>query len=399
MYNYPNQKGEFGQYGGRYIPETLMQAVIELEESYENAKTDPEFQKKLNYYLGQYIGRENPLYFAENLSKHLGGPKIYLKREDLNHTGAHKINNTIGQALLAVRMGKKKIVAETGAGQHGVATATVCALLNLECIIFMGEEDIRRQKLNVFRMELLGAKVVKVSQGSATLKDAVNEALRYWVTNVTDTHYIIGSVLGPHPFPKMVRDFQSVIGNETKEQFYAEEHRLPDAIVACIGGGSNAMGMFYPFVNDETVKLYGVEAAGSGLETEEHAASLTKGSVGILHGAMMYLLQDENGQIQEAHSISAGLDYPGVGPEHSYLKDIGRVQYTSVTDDDALQGFQLLCKKEGIIPALESSHAIAYAVQLAKNMTADETIVVCLSGRGDKDVDTIKAMLGGGFNE
>ncbi|MBB6455123.1 tryptophan synthase beta chain [Salirhabdus euzebyi] len=398
-YQQPDERGQYGPYGGRYIPETLMQAAIELEEAYEDAQKDEEFHRQLNYYLKQYIGRENPLYYAENLTKQLKGPKIYLKREDLNHTGAHKINNTIGQALLAVRMGKQKIVAETGAGQHGVATATVCALLNLECVIFMGQEDIRRQKLNVFRMELLGAKVVGVEQGSATLKDAVNEALRYWVTNVDDTHYIIGSVLGPHPFPKIVRDFQSVIGKETKEQFFKEENRLPDAVVACIGGGSNAMGMFYPFVKDEEVKLFGVEAAGSGLDTDKHAASLTKGSVGVLHGSMMYLLQDENGQIQEAHSISAGLDYPGVGPEHSYLKDVGRVTYTSITDDEALEGFKLLCQTEGIIPALESSHAIAYAAKLAKEMSPQESIVICLSGRGDKDVETIKAALGGNGNE
>ncbi|MCP8617983.1 tryptophan synthase subunit beta [Salirhabdus salicampi] len=398
-YNQPDQNGQYGIYGGRYIPETLMQASIELEAAYEDALKDEEFHRHLNYYLKQYIGRENPLYFAENLTTQLKGAKIYLKREDLNHTGAHKINNTIGQALLAVRMGKNKIVAETGAGQHGVATATVCALLNLECVIFMGAEDIKRQKLNVFRMELLGAKVVGVEQGSATLKDAVNEALRYWVANVDDTHYIIGSVLGPHPFPKMVRDFQSVIGKETKEQFKEFENRLPDAVVACIGGGSNAMGMFHPFVNDKEVEMYGVEAAGSGLNTDKHAASLTKGSVGVLHGAMMYLLQDEEGQIQEAHSISAGLDYPGVGPEHSYLKEIDRVKYTSITDDEALEGFQLLCRTEGIIPALESSHAIAYAAKLAKEMSPDKSIVVCLSGRGDKDVETIKAALGGNGDE
>jgi tryptophan synthase beta chain len=398
-YDLPNEIGHFGPYGGKFIPETLMQAVTELEEAYEETQKDPVFQEQLNYYLKQYVGRENPLYFAENLTRKLGGAKIYLKREDLNHTGAHKINNTIGQALLAVRMGKKKIVAETGAGQHGVATATVCALLNLDCIVFMGAEDIKRQKLNVFRMEMLGAKVVGVDQGSATLKDAVNEALRYWVTNVEDTHYIIGSVLGPHPFPKIVRDFQSVIGKETKKQFAEVEGRLPEAVVACIGGGSNAMGMFYPFIEEEEVKLYGVEAAGSGIDTGKHAASLTKGKVGSLHGSMMYLLQDENGQIQEAHSISAGLDYPGVGPEHSYLKDIGRVHYTSVTDTEALKGFQLLCRTEGIIPALESSHAVYYAAQLAKQMSKDESIVVCLSGRGDKDVETVKAVLGGGEHE
>ncbi|MDQ0214354.1 tryptophan synthase beta chain [Oikeobacillus pervagus] len=394
-YIQPNEKGHFGTFGGRFVPETLMQAVLELEAAYNEAMKDPQFLKELQNYLKDYIGRENPLYYARNLSEKIGGAKIYLKREDLNHTGAHKINNTIGQALLAVRMGKKKVVAETGAGQHGVATATVCALLNLECVIFMGEEDIRRQKLNVFRMELLGAKVESVKQGSATLKDAVNEALRYWVSNVRDTHYIMGSVLGPHPFPKMVRDFQSVIGYETKKQIIEKEEKLPEAIVACIGGGSNAMGMFYPFIEDQEVRLHGVEAAGSGLDTDQHAASLTKGSIGILHGSKMYLLQDENGQIQEAHSISAGLDYPGVGPEHSLLKEIGRVEYTAVTDQEALEGFQQLTKTEGIIPALESSHAIAYAMKLAKTMKKEEVIVVCLSGRGDKDVEAIQSILGG----
>jgi tryptophan synthase beta chain len=397
-YAQPDQKGSFGQFGGRYVPETLMTAVKELEMAYEEASRDEEFQRKLQYYLKDYVGRENPLYFAENLTKRLGGAKLYLKREDLNHTGAHKINNTIGQALLAERMGKRKIVAETGAGQHGVATATVCALLNLECVIFMGEEDIRRQKLNVFRMELLGAKVVSVTAGSATLKDAVNEALRYWVANVEDTHYIIGSVLGPHPFPKMVRDFQSVIGKETKEQFFKTEHSLPDAIVACVGGGSNAIGMFHPFIEDHDVDLYGVEAAGSGLETDKHAATLTLGTPGILHGSLMYLLQDGDGQIQEAHSVSAGLDYPGVGPEHSYLKEIERVKYTSITDQEALEAFQLLSQTEGIIPALESSHAVAYAVKLAGTMERNESIVICLSGRGDKDVEQVKEMLGGHQN-
>ncbi|HLG27855.1 MAG TPA: tryptophan synthase subunit beta, partial [Paenisporosarcina sp.] len=346
-----------------------------------------------------YVGRENPLYFAERLTKKMGGAKIYLKREDLNHTGAHKINNTIGQALLAVRMGKRKIVAETGAGQHGVATATVCALLDLECVVFMGEEDVRRQQLNVFRMELLGAKVVTVTQGSRTLKDAVNEALRYWVTNVGDTHYIMGSVLGPHPFPKIVRDFQRVIGDETRKQIVEKEGRLPDAIVACIGGGSNAMGMFYPFIEDTDVKLFGVEAAGAGLETDKHAATLTKGSVGVLHGALMYLLQDDAGQIQEAHSISAGLDYPGIGPEHSYLHENGRVKYTSVTDDQALAAVQMLARTEGILPALESAHAIHYASELAATMTEDEIVVICLSGRGDKDVVTVRDALGGGTND
>ncbi len=397
-YAQPDVKGLFGQFGGRFVPETLMNAVLELEEAYDEAIQDETFLEKFRYYLKDYIGRENPLYFASNLTEKVNGAKIYLKREDLNHTGAHKINNTIGQALLAVRMGKKKVVAETGAGQHGVATATVCALLDLECVVFMGEEDIKRQKLNVFRMELLGAKVVGVSQGSATLKDAVNEALRYWVSNVEDTHYIMGSVLGPHPFPKMVRDFQSVIGTETKQQFFEKENRLPDAIVACVGGGSNAMGMFYPFVEDEEVELYGVEAAGSGVNTDKHAATLTKGSVGILHGSMMYLLQDDHGQIQEAHSISAGLDYPGVGPEHSYLKEIERVQYHSITDEEALAAFKLLSQTEGIIPALESSHAVAYAVKLAETKSKEESIVICLSGRGDKDVETVKSLMGGEIN-
>ncbi|MEH7416663.1 tryptophan synthase subunit beta [Neobacillus drentensis] len=394
-YTLPNEKGHFGIFGGRFVPETLMKAVIELNEAYEEAKKDPAFHGEIARLAKEYVGRETPLYFAENLTKHAGGANIYLKREDLNHTGAHKINNAIGQALLAVRMGKKRIVAETGAGQHGVATATVCALLNLDCIIFMGEEDIKRQALNVFRMELLGAKVVGVSSGSATLKDAVNEALRYWVTNVDDTHYLLGSAMGPHPFPMMVRDFQSVIGKETREQFLAREGRLPEAVVACIGGGSNAIGMFYPFIEDKEVRLYGVEAAGQGVETEFHAASLTKGKPGVLHGSLMYLLQNEDGQIQEAHSISAGLDYPGVGPEHSYLKDSGRANYVSITDQEALDAFQLLSKLEGIIPALESSHAVAYAIKLAAEMKDNENIVVCLSGRGDKDVDAVKARLEG----
>ncbi len=394
-YNLPDEKGHFGNYGGRFVPETLMQAVLELEKEYNRALEDEEFHAELQKLMKDYVGRETPLYLADNLTEHAGGAKIYLKREDLNHTGAHKINNTVGQALLAVRMGKRKIVAETGAGQHGVATATVCALLNLECVIFMGKEDIRRQQLNVFRMELLGAKVISVDAGSGTLKDAVNEALRYWVTHVTDTHYILGSVMGPHPFPKMVRDFQSVIGKETKQQFFEKEGKLPDALVACIGGGSNSIGLFYPFIEDESVSIYGVEAAGLGLATDKHAASLSKGKPGVLHGAMMYLLQDEDGQIQEAHSISAGLDYPGIGPEHSYLHDINRIHYESVTDDEALEAFQLLSKLEGIIPALESAHAIAYAVKLAEGMSKDESIVVCLSGRGDKDVQTIKDRIGG----
>ncbi|CAH0200471.1 Tryptophan synthase beta chain [Peribacillus sp. Bi96] len=398
-YTQPDKTGHFGAYGGRFVPETLMAAITELEEVYDQSKKDPEFQEQLSYYLKQYIGRETPLYFAENLTKLAGGADIYLKREDLNHTGAHKINNTIGQALLTQKMGKKKVIAETGAGQHGVATATVCALLKLECIIFMGEEDIRRQKLNVFRMELLGAKVISVSQGSGTLKDAVNEALRYWVANVDDTHYIMGSVLGPHPFPVIVRDFQSVIGKETKRQYTEAVHSLPDAVVACIGGGSNAMGMFYPFIEDETVKLYGVEAAGHGLDTHLHASSLTKGKPGVLHGAFMYVLQNEDGQIQEAHSISAGLDYPGVGPEHSYLKDTNRVEYTSVTDDEALEALVMLSREEGIIPALESSHAISYGLKLAKEMGKGTGLVICLSGRGDKDVETVQSLIGGSEHE
>jgi len=398
-YLQPTKDGHFGEYGGRFVPETLMAAVFELERTYEEAKNDESFHKELAYYLKDYIGRETPLYYAANLTKIAGGARIYLKREDLNHTGAHKINNTIGQALLALRMGKQKVVAETGAGQHGVATATVCALLNLDCIIFMGAEDVERQKLNVFRMELLGAKVVSVEQGSATLKDAVNEALRYWVANVTDTHYIMGSVLGPHPFPVIVRDFQSVIGMETKRQYTEMEGCLPEAIVACIGGGSNSMGMFYPFIEDKTVKLIGVEAAGSGIETGLHAATLTEGTKGVLHGALMYLLQNEDGQIQEAHSISAGLDYPGVGPEHCYLKDQNRVAYTSVTDQEALEALLLLSKEEGIIPALESSHAIAHAMKVAAEMKQDEGLVICLSGRGDKDVETVRKLMGGKKDE
>ncbi|MEH7611440.1 tryptophan synthase subunit beta [Gottfriedia acidiceleris] len=392
-YTLPDVKGHFGMYGGKYIPETLVQAITELEEAYSTIKDDPAFNEEIESLLKDYVGRQTPLYFAENLTKHANGANIYLKREDLNHTGAHKINNAIGQALLAIRMGKRKIVAETGAGQHGVATATVCALLNLECVIFMGAEDVRRQELNVFRMELLGAKVISVESGSATLKDAVNEALRYWVANVDDTHYLLGSVMGPHPFPMMVRDFQSVIGKETRQQFLAKEGKLPDAVVACIGGGSNAIGMFHPFITDESVKLFGVEAAGHGINTDKQAASLTKGVPGVLHGALMYLLQDEDGQIQEAHSISAGLDYPGVGPEHCYLKDIERVKYESITDEEALEAFQLLARLEGIIPALESAHAVAYAIKLAETMKKDENLVICLSGRGDKDVHTVRERL------
>lgn len=392
-YTLPDSRGRYGPYGGQFVPETLMHALHELEEAYRDARLDDAFNKEVSYYLEQYVGRENPLFFAERLTSHYGTAKVYLKREDLNHTGAHKINNTVGQALLAKRMGKKKVVAETGAGQHGVATATVSALFGLECTIFMGKEDIRRQQLNVFRMELLGATVVEVTQGSGTLKDAVNDALRYWVTHVEDTHYIMGSVLGPHPFPQIVRDFQSVIGDETRRQSLDVNGKLPSHVIACIGGGSNAMGMFYPFIEDLNVALIGVEAAGHGVETGKHAASLTGGKVGVLHGAMMHLLQDDAGQIQEAHSISAGLDYPGIGPEHSYLHDIGRVTYTSVTDQQALDALQLLAQTEGIITALESAHAVAHLDTLMPTLTPENTVVICLSGRGDKDVHTIREAL------
>lgn len=392
-YTMPDKTGRYGNFGGRFVPELLMPALLELEEVYETAKNDPAFLQQVEYYLKQYVGRETPLYFSEQLTKKLGGPQIYLKREDLNHTGAHKINNTIGQALLTLRMGKKKVVAETGAGQHGVATATVCALFGLECIVFMGVEDIERQKLNVFRMEMLGAEVRGVSSGSGTLKDATNEALRYWAAHVTDTHYILGSAVGPHPFPLIVRDFQSVIGKETKRQIVEQTGKLPDAVVACVGGGSNSIGMFYPFIEDEFVKLYGVEAAGKGVDTDLHAATLTKGDVGILHGTLSKLLQDEHGQITEAFSISAGLDYPGVGPEHSHLHETKRVTYEAVTDEEALDAFQFLTKTEGIIPALESAHAVAYAMKLARTMSPDETMVICLSGRGDKDVEQVKSRL------
>ncbi|WP_213421824.1 tryptophan synthase subunit beta [Bhargavaea massiliensis] len=395
-YQAPDKAGRFGKYGGRFVPETLMPALLELETAYRDAKEDPKFVEKLDHYLKDYVGRENPLYFAERLTEAAGGAKVYLKREDLNHTGAHKINNAIGQALLAKRMGKTKIIAETGAGQHGVATATACALLDMECIVFMGKEDIRRQELNVFRMELLGASVVSVDQGSGTLKDAVNEALRYWVANVSDTHYVIGSALGPHPFPEIVRDFQRIIGVETRRQILEKEGRLPDAVVACVGGGSNSIGMFHPFVDDAGVALHGVEAAGSGIETGKHAAALTGGRPGALHGAYMYLLQDEAGQINEAHSISAGLDYPGAGPEHSHFRDTGRVTYSSVTDEQALEALKMLSRKEGILPALESSHAVHYAVELASGMSTDQIVVICLSGRGDKDVITVRDALKGG---
>lgn len=389
MYSYPDERGHFGQFGGRYVAETLMPALLELEEAYTEALADPEFQAEFDYYLHHYVGRPSPLYFAERLTEHLGGAKIYLKREDLNHTGAHKVNNTVGQILLARRMGKKKVIAETGAGQHGVATATVAARFGLECDVFMGTEDIRRQSLNVFRMKLLGAKVHGVTSGTATLKDAMNDALRHWVTHVRDTFYVIGTVAGPHPYPQLVRDFQSVIGRETRQQMIELEGSLPDVALACIGGGSNAMGMFYPFINDKDVRLVGVEAAGLGVDTDKHAASISAGHVGVLHGNKTFLLQDDDGQIEHAHSISAGLDYPGVGPEHALLHEIKRAEYCAVTDAEALEGFKLLTQLEGIIPALESAHAIAEVIKLAPKMRSDQTIAVCLSGRGDKDMHTV----------
>ena len=392
-YTMPNKQGRFGNFGGRFVPELLMPALLELEKAYEEGINDQTFIDELNDYLTNYVGRETPLYEAKNFANYIGNVKVFLKREDLNHTGAHKINNSIGQALLAKRMGKRKIVAETGAGQHGVATATVCALLDLECIIFMGEVDVKRQALNVFRMELLGAKVVSVPQGSGTLKDAVNEALRYWVSHVEDTHYILGSVVGPHPFPKIVRDFQSVIGKETKQQITEQTGTLPNHIIAAVGGGSNAMGMFYPFIENQEVKLYGVEAGGLGLSSGKHSATLTTGETGVLHGTMTKLLQSESGQIKEAFSISAGLDYPGVGPEHSHLAETNRVRYESITDEEALHAFQTLSKTEGIIPALESAHAVAYAIKLAKQVEDGDCIVICLSGRGDKDVQQVKNRL------
>lgn len=396
MTQVPDQHGRFGKFGGRYVPETLMNALHELEEAYAKYKDDPEFIAEVRYLQKQYSGRPTPLYYAERLTELLGGAKIYLKREDLNHTGAHKINNTIGQAVLAKRMGKKKIIAETGAGQHGVASATVAALMGFECKVFMGEEDTKRQQLNVFRMRLLGSEVIPVTSGTRTLKDACNETLRYWVSNVQDTYYILGSVTGPHPYPMMVRDFQRVIGDESREQILETEGRLPDAVVACVGGGSNAMGIFYPFVGDESVKLIGVEAAGRGVNTEEHAATMTKGTPGVFQGSLSYLLQDEYGQVLPAHSISAGLDYPGIGPEHAYLKDAERATYYPITDQEALDALQLLSRTEGIIPALESAHAIAQTLKLAPTMSKDQIIIVSLSGRGDKDVESIISYLGEG---
>lgn len=391
----PDAAGRFGPYGGKFVPETLMRALMELEEEYRAAKQDQSFLDDLGRLSERYAGRPTPLYYAENLTNELGGAQIYLKREDLAHTGAHKINNALGQGLLTARMGKKRIIAETGAGQHGVATATVCAMFDQECIVYMGEEDIQRQSPNVFRMKLLGAEVRPVTSGSRTLKDAINECIRDWVTNVETTHYLIGSVVGPHPYPQMVRDFQSVIGREARQQVIDAAGKLPDYAVACVGGGSNAIGLFHDFVDDPSVQLLGVEAGGHGVDSGRHASTLVAGQVGVLHGSKSYLLQDEHGQVVETHSISAGLDYPGVGPEHSYLKDVERAQYVSVTDAEALEGFQLLCRTEGIIPALEPSHAIAHAAKIAPALPSDTVILVGLSGRGDKDIETVADALGG----
>jgi len=390
----PDSNGHFGIYGGRYVAETLMPLILDVETAYRTAKSDPAFARELEYYHTHYIGRPSPLYFAPRLSEHCGGAKIYFKRDELNHTGAHKINNCIGQALLAKRLGKKRIIAETGAGQHGVATATVCALFGLQCVVYMGAKDIERQMPNVFRMKLLGAEVIPVQSGSKTLKDAMNEALRDWVTNVENTFYLIGTAAGPHPYPEMVRDFQCVIGNEVREQMQNAEGRLPDSLVACIGGGSNAIGLFYPFIDDETVRMIGVEAAGHGLDSGEHAASISKGKPGVLHGSRTYLLQNDDGQIQDAHSISAGLDYPGIGPEHAWLHDTGRVEYVSARDDEALAAFQLVSKLEGIIPALEPAHALAHVIKLAPTLPENHLMVVNMCGRGDKDIFTVAKALG-----
>ncbi len=394
QYQQPDARGHFGPYGGTFVAETLIHALDELKAAYEQCRQDPVFQAEFRNELAHYVGRPSPVYHAARMSREMGGAQIYLKREDLNHTGAHKINNTIGQALLARRMGKPRVIAETGAGQHGVATATVCARYGLECVVYMGSEDVKRQAPNVYRMHLLGAKVVPVESGSRTLKDALNEALRDWVTNVENTFYIIGTVAGPHPYPTMVRDFQSVIGEECLTQMPELTGRQPDAVVACVGGGSNAMGIFYPYIPYESTRLIGVEAAGQGLDTGRHAASISAGTPGVLHGNRTYLLQDENGQVIETHSVSAGLDYPGVGPEHAFLKDIGRAEYVGITDDEALQAFHYLCRTEGIIPALESSHAVAYAMKLAPTMRPDQSILVCLSGRGDKDIGTVARLEG-----
>lgn len=393
-YSFPDDRGHFGPYGGSFVSETLVRPLRELEDAYRRYLKDPEFLAEMDRDFKTFVGRPSPLYFAERLTRHYGGARIYLKREDLNHTGAHKVNNTVGQALLARKLGKTRIIAETGAGQHGVATATVCARLGLQCVVYMGSDDIERQIVNVYRMRLLGAEVVPVESGSRTLKDALNEAMRDWVGNVDTTFYIIGTVAGPHPYPVMVRDFQAVIGRETKEQMMELEGRLPDAVVACVGGGSNAMGIFYPFIDDEEVELYGVEAGGEGLSTGKHAAPLCCGRVGVLHGQRSYLMEDDEGQIVDTHSLSAGLDYPGVGPEHAWLKDRHRANYSSVTDGEALQAFHLLTRKEGIMPALESAHAVAYAGQLAGEKDKNESIVVNLSGRGDKDIDTVAKLEG-----
>jgi tryptophan synthase beta chain len=392
----PDASGHFGPFGGQFVPETLMTALADLTEAYQQAQVDELFQRELASLLRDYAGRPTPLYFAENLSERVGGARIYLKREDMAHTGSHKINNALGQGLLAKRMGKPRVVAETGAGQHGVAAATVCAMLGLECVVYMGEEDIARQALNVFRMKLLGAEVIPVGSGSRTLKDAINDAIRDWVTNVRNTHYLLGSTVGPHPYPMMVRDWQSVIGREAREQILEAVGRLPDYAVACVGGGSNAMGLFHPFYADADVRFIGVEAAGDGLESDRHAASLVRGRPGVLHGSLSYLLQDKSGQVLETHSISAGLDYPGVGPEHSYYKETGRAAYVAVTDREALEGFCLLCQTEGIPPALEPAHAIAYVAQLAPTLPPDAIILVCLSGRGDKDMEVVAKALGVG---
>jgi tryptophan synthase beta chain len=391
----PDGHGRFGEYGGRFVAETLMPLVLELEAAYDAARADPSFQTELDYYLKDYVGRPSPLWFAERLTKHFGGAKIYLKREELNHTGAHKVNSCMGQILLARRMGKTRIIAETGAGQHGVATATVCALMGMPCVIYMGAVDVERQKPNVFRMKLLGAEVVPVTTGAGTLKDAMNEAMRDWVANVTDTYFLLGTVAGPHPYPAMVRDFQSVIGREARAQLEAAENgRLPDVVIASVGGGSNAMGIFHPFLDEETVRLIGVEAAGRGLDSGAQAASIERGRPGVLHGNRTYLLQNEDGQITEAHSISAGLDYPGIGPEHAWLHDIGRAEYVGITDDEALAAFQLCCRLEGIIPALECAHALAYVEKLAPTLPQDQIILMNLSGRGDKDIFTVAEHLG-----
>ncbi len=391
---FPNKKGYFGKFGGRFVPETLMNALEELEKAYSSVKKDKKFQEELKYYLSQYAGRPTPLYYAQKLTKKLGGARIYLKREDLCHTGAHKINNTLGQGLLTKRMGKKRVIAETGAGQHGVATAVAAALLGLECEIYMGTEDIKRQSLNVFRMKLLGSKVIAVKSGSKTLKDAINEALRDWVTNIRTTHYLLGSTVGPHPYPVMVRDFQSIIGKETKEEILKQEGRLPDYLVACVGGGSNSLGLFHPFYRNKRVKFIGVEAAGRGIRTGKHSSPLLAGSIGVLHGSESYLLQDKNGQIRETHSIAPGLDYPGVGPEHSFYKRTKRAKYVPITDKEALKAFLLLAQTEGITPALESAHALAYVVKLAPELSKNKIIVINLSGRGDKDVHIVAEVLG-----